>query len=149
MTSQAPAGWYTDPSGADGQRWWNGQSWSDSVAPVATQPAGSPAVPDTSMVDTVLPAANAPAMTSVHSYPVTQQTYQSRNAPASNRTAFITFAVVAVYLVIALETRLVVFGFLPLGLALRSNRQREPLAPFAIGAAVLSIGVAALRIFGH
>ena len=61
---------------------------------------------------------------------------------------FITFAVVAVYLVIAMESHLVVFGFLPLGLSFRSKRLGEPLAPFAIVQLVLSIGVAAIRIFG-
>ena len=29
---QPPAGWYADPTGHHGQRWWDGQSWSDHVA---------------------------------------------------------------------------------------------------------------------
>ena len=29
------AGWYPDPSGAGGQRWWDGTAWSENVAPAA------------------------------------------------------------------------------------------------------------------
>jgi len=29
----APAAWYPDPSGAPGQRWWDGQRWTDHVQP--------------------------------------------------------------------------------------------------------------------
>ena len=92
--------------------------------------------------------ANAPYASSV--YP-----YQPTRVPAGigvqsgNRLALITFAVVAVYLFIALESKIVIFGVLPLGLSLRSKRQGEPLAPFAIGAAVLAILVAAVRLLGH
>lgn len=25
----APSGWYPNPDGAGGQRWWNGETWSD------------------------------------------------------------------------------------------------------------------------
>lgn len=33
MTSTAPAGWYAHPSMADTQRYWDGQQWTDYVAP--------------------------------------------------------------------------------------------------------------------
>ncbi|MFJ6652881.1 DUF2510 domain-containing protein [Microbacterium sp. NPDC091313] len=44
--SQIPAGWYPDPDRADGQRWWNGMTWTDDrrggiAAP--TPPAAAPA----------------------------------------------------------------------------------------------------------
>jgi hypothetical protein len=42
-------GWYPDPDGVAGQRWWNGASWSDSsVTPppaVASAATATPAVP--------------------------------------------------------------------------------------------------------
>jgi hypothetical protein len=68
---------------------------------------------------------------------------------AVNRYALITMGVVALYIVIAVETRFVVIGILPLGLSLRSKRAGEPLAPIAIAAAVLAILVALVVVSGH
>lgn len=48
MTEQPPpppAGWYPDPSGAPGLRYWDGTAWTDQEAPsTATQPQPSPEV---------------------------------------------------------------------------------------------------------
>ncbi len=41
-----PAGWYPDPSGGDGQRWWDGSQWTENVhpeQPVAVEPEPEPA----------------------------------------------------------------------------------------------------------
>lgn len=146
MTSQAPAGWYPDPSGAPGQRWWDGAAWSTSVSPAVPQPVESAHVPDSRFGGTTLPATTA-GSPSPYVYPGAQQGMPA-GAGSGNRFALITFGVVALYIVIAMETRVVIFGFLPLMFSLRSRRQREPLAPLAIGAAVLAIAVAAIRIFG-
>lgn len=41
MTGQQPAaGWYPDPSGAGGQRYWDGQQWIDTPNPAAPKPQG-------------------------------------------------------------------------------------------------------------
>ncbi len=40
-----PAGWYSDPEGSGGQRYWNGESWTDHRAPDAEIPAAAPAAP--------------------------------------------------------------------------------------------------------
>jgi general stress protein CsbA len=38
-----PAGWYPDPAGSDGQRWWSGDAWTDHVhAPPAAEPDPQP-----------------------------------------------------------------------------------------------------------
>jgi Protein of unknown function (DUF2510) len=156
MTSVAPAGWYPDPSGAPGHRWWDGQAWSDATAPV-TQPAF--AMQSNVPVGTeigyatspqpVQPSQNAWQPSSANGYPVAQSRPAAATGWAVNRLALITIGVVALYIVIAVETRFVIFGFLPLALSLRSKRAGEPLAPFAIGAAMVSIALAAVLIFGH
>ena len=43
MTTPTPAGWYPDPDGSGGQRYWDGNSWTEHRAP-ATQPP-APAEP--------------------------------------------------------------------------------------------------------
>jgi hypothetical protein len=140
MTSQVPpAGWYADPSGAPGHRWWDGQAWSSHFAPAAPQPVAASAATQA-----------APIGTPGYGYAaVPQQQYRpTATQNTSNRFALITFAVVAVYVLIALETRVVIFGILPLGLSFRSKQAREPLAPFAIAAAIVAILLAAAKLFG-
>ena len=73
----------------------------------------------------------------------------ARSSSTANRYAFITFAIVALYLVIAFTSHIVVIGILPLGMSLRSKAANEPLAPIAIGAAVVAIVVAVLTLTGH
>jgi hypothetical protein len=52
--TQVMAGWYPDPSGAVGERWWDGQVWSEHRRPYPAPPiAGPPA--------TVQPRRNAAA----------------------------------------------------------------------------------------
>jgi membrane protease YdiL (CAAX protease family) len=44
MTEQTvlpPAGWYPDPWDGASQRYWDGQTWTSGVAPLAPQPAGA------------------------------------------------------------------------------------------------------------
>lgn len=52
--NNAPAGWYPDPSGAPGQRFWDGQQWTESFDPPReTVPPAPQAAPEPSA--TVLP----------------------------------------------------------------------------------------------
>ncbi len=41
-TPLPPAGWYSDPRGGGGQRWWNGVEWSTETRPAPAAPAGYP-----------------------------------------------------------------------------------------------------------
>lgn len=42
----APPGWYADPAGGPGQRWWDGYAWTESTAlPAAPPPPPAPAYP--------------------------------------------------------------------------------------------------------
>lgn len=70
-----PAGWYPDPTGAPGTRWWDGAAWSGHVRPVSVPaPAGYPgyaghpgyATPRPTAVARAQPAGPAPV---VYTYP--------------------------------------------------------------------------------
>ncbi|WP_347133336.1 DUF4352 domain-containing protein [Mycobacterium sp. DL] len=45
-TPQTPAGWYSDPDGSGGQRYWDGHAWTEHRAP-APQPPPPPPLPPT------------------------------------------------------------------------------------------------------
>jgi hypothetical protein len=66
-----------------------------------------------------------------------------------NRLSLIAGAVVAAYIVIALTSRIVLVGILPIVLSVRAMRHREPLAPFAVGAAIIAVIIAIAAITGH
>lgn len=48
MTDPVP-GWYPDPSGGDGHRWWDGQRWSDTTRPAVAPAAAPPSSPPTTV----------------------------------------------------------------------------------------------------
>lgn len=37
-TTQTPAGWYPDPAGGGGQRWWDGYQWATNALPAGMTP---------------------------------------------------------------------------------------------------------------
>jgi hypothetical protein len=57
-TYQRP-GWYPDPEGKPGERWWNGSTWSDWVRSAASAPAASS--PPASSSPSVIYSAGNPA----------------------------------------------------------------------------------------
>jgi Protein of unknown function (DUF2510) len=149
-TNPPPAGWYPDPSGAPGTRWWDGFSWSHhtqqpaafgSVA-TATGPAVTQPIPETYAMSPTHPVAPTYAMSP------TGWTSAPKPRPA-NQYALITLGVVALYLVVALSTGIVFIGVLPVLMSIRSLRHREPLAPVAIGAAIVSVVVAVAVLTHH
>lgn len=50
--STTPPGWYPDPSGQHGTRWWDGTGWTSHVGPANAQ-AQRPRIPDHVSTDTV------------------------------------------------------------------------------------------------
>src|SRR5690349_23884053 len=64
-TPPTPAGWYPDPDGTGGQRYWDGAAWTEHRSPAveAPQPASEPAAPSqpavseqpTAVVPTITP----------------------------------------------------------------------------------------------
>lgn len=169
MSGSAAPGWYADPHGVAAFRWWDGNTWTAAThpgqpaqaEPVYAQPAEPAAVQShPAFAQQALPAyAAAGYGQSVPGYSTPafaqplNQVLAANRAPASgwdrNRYAFITFGIVALYFFIAMSTRVVFFGILPLGMSIRSKRGNEPLAAFAIGAAVLSILVAFVALSHH
>jgi hypothetical protein len=150
MQPLPPAGWYPDPNGSADQRWWNGQSWTSDMSP-APAPVASAAVPVATGFATQ-PYATQPYAPQAHtSQPYAQSYAAATTAPSTrgNRYAFITFGIVALYILIAVMSHVVVLGILPLGMSLRSKQAREPLAPLAIVAAIVSIVVAVAALSGH
>ncbi|MDP9219178.1 MAG: hypothetical protein M3P23_01400 [Actinomycetota bacterium] len=63
-----------------------------------------------------------------------------------NSLSLTAIAVVAAYIVLALTTRVVLLGIFPVLLSVRATKRKESLAPLAVGAAVVAIGVAFLAL---
>jgi hypothetical protein len=162
MTQTPPPGWYTDPANGTGMRWWDGNAWSMHTQPVAPQPVGAQPVaqPVTApQAYGTAPATYPPA--SQFGTPTYGQTQPGAPAPytawqptpgrarSSNHYAFITFGVVALYLVLAAFAHIVFIGIVPILMSIRSFQAKESLAPVAIGAAVVSIVVSLTVLTGH
>jgi len=56
-TPAVPAGWYPDPAGGGGQRWWDGTQWSEHVQPPAAPAAPAEPAAAVAPVEPVAPAA--------------------------------------------------------------------------------------------
>jgi hypothetical protein len=93
-------------------------------------------------------AASYPAYGSSQYVPPAAVTSHAGTSQSPNRYALITFGIVALYLLLAVTTRIVFIGVLPVLMSIRSKSANEPLAPFAIGAAVLSI-IVAFAVLSH
>ncbi|WIB60896.1 DUF2510 domain-containing protein [Curtobacterium sp. MCLR17_007] len=52
MSSVTPPGWYPDPSGRYGTRWWDGTQWTQQLGPPLSQ-IPRPRIADTTRTDTV------------------------------------------------------------------------------------------------
>lgn len=77
-----PPGWYPDPAGSPGQRWWNGTTWSESTQPVpAPSPYGA-AQPYTPMQSHAQPFASAQPYGAGQQYGGGQQSYYGQGLKA-------------------------------------------------------------------
>ena len=123
MTSPPP-GWYPDPAGTGGTRWWDGVTWADHVT--RALPSGPTVVQQT-------PYAGSPMGNVVG--PGVPVRPQPRTWLERNRASLAVLGLVALYLVTLRTVHVVVLGVLPAVLAVRAVREREPLA---VPAAVLA-----------
>jgi hypothetical protein len=153
LSGSATPGWYADPSGAAPFRWWDGQTWTSAthdgqpvqeVQPVAVAQPSYATQPSYPMQTSYPMQPSYPMQTSYPAQPFNQVLAQpmTQTGWERNRYAFITFGIVAFYLFVAMTTRVVFFGIFPVVMSFRSKGRGEPLALFAIGAAVLSVMVA-------
>lgn len=137
-----PAGWYPDPAGSGGQRWWNGSTWGDQVQP-APQPVAQPAQQW---------GAGAPAQQPQWGTGTAPQWGpQPPAAPQSfakaNSTS-IAAIVVSLLLVVLLATaHIVVLAVLPLFLAISAVQRKEQLAWPAAGITAAVLIFAAINFF--
>jgi hypothetical protein len=118
-TNTIPPGWHPDPGNPNGGvRWWDGTAWTA----------------HTQQSPTAVPYATG-------IYGQTQASFAKRNSKSLTA-----IGVVALYIVIALSTRVVFIGVLPVLMAVRATKRKEQLAPVAIVAAVIAVAVALLAI---
>lgn len=150
-TNTAPAGWHPDPAAPGTQlRWWDGVRWTEHVHPQVQQPVPRSVSP---AWDNTPPWEQQASQQSSVWQPSPgwdhQPAPQNLTFVQQNRLSLIAGAVVAAYIVIALTSRIVLVGILPIVLSVRAMRRREPLAPFAVGAAIIAVIIAIAAITGH
>ncbi len=147
--SVAPPGWNPDPNHAAGaMRPEDGSRWTETVLQAVPEPqfdeagaASAQAAPQFVAYDP--PAAAAGAVQFVAA-PVAQRTLIQRNL-----TTFTAILVVALYLVLATTTGIVLIGIFPAVLAFRALQRREPLAVVAVASAAVAIIFSFTVLTGH
>jgi Protein of unknown function (DUF2510) len=136
--STAPAGWHPDPSNPTGAlRWWDGSAWTAHTHPAVAAP------PPAAQYGAPPPAWAAGHSAVATGYaPIGQG--QQLSFAKRNSLSLIAAGVVALYVVVALTTGIVFLGIFPVILSVRAIGRKEPLAPVAIIAAIVAVGVAFL-----
>lgn len=137
------AAWYPDPystpgvPGAPGTllRWWDGTQWTGHTTP-AVPPSGY-----VGMGGSVGYGSSSQMAGGVGSMMPTGIGFEpvQRSFISKNSRSFVTFVVVAIYILIAVLTHVVVIGILPVLQSIRAVQRREPLAALAVIAAVISV----------
>jgi hypothetical protein len=132
----APAGWHPDPSNPAGAlRWWDGSAWTAHTHPAVAAP------PPVAQYGAPPPAWTANPTTVATRYAPVGQGQQVSFAK-QNSLSLTAAGVVALYVVLALTTGVVLLGIFPVILSVRAIGRKEPLAPIAVVAAIVAIAVA-------
>ena len=63
-----------------------------------------------------------------------------------NSVSLIAIGVVALYILLAVSTHIVLLGIFPVLMSVRAIKRREALAPFAVIAALVAVGVAIIAL---
>lgn len=158
MPNSPAAGWYADPNGGPGLRYWDGGGWTDATQP-APVAAGYPA-PGSASATPGYPAATPGYPAATPGYPSSTQGYApgtpgspagspfpggpQANRPAAgfaarNRFFLITAAICGVYALVATFSNFALFGVLPALYTFQSFKAKEPLAGVALAVTVVTI----------
>lgn len=152
-TNAAPPGWHPDPSNPGGAlRWWDGSAWTThthQAAPNALQAVATVAFALPTQAGAPAPARPWPGggATIVPNYGGASyggSAYASANVSFAqrNRHSLTAIGVVALYVLLAMTTRFVLIGIVPVMLSIRAIKAKETLAPAAVAAAVVAVVVA-------
>jgi hypothetical protein len=139
-TNAAPPGWHPDPSNpAGGLRWWDGMTWTQHTQQPPTTvaaPYGSATAPYGSNGSVAAPYGSvAPA------YAPANLSFAHRNS-----LSLIAIGVVVIYILLAVSTHVVLLGIFPVLMSVRATKRREALAPVAVVAALVAVGVAIITL---
>ncbi|WP_369139216.1 DUF2510 domain-containing protein [Modestobacter versicolor] len=126
----SPAGWYPDPAGSGGTRWWDGTSWGEHVQPAVQPVASAPPWDATRPADQQWGAGSAQPWAGTPE-PAAPQTFLKRNT-----SSLAALALVVVCVLIAVTTDYIVFAFIPAIVAITAVQKKEPLAWPALGIGV-------------
>jgi hypothetical protein len=146
-------------------RWWDGTSWTEHTqqpgpaatygtpahgTPTYTAPTyGTPtyATPTYATPTYATPTyATPPYATPAYGPMGSHAQPQRLSFGKQNSLSLTTIGVVALYIVIAVSTRVVILGILPVMLSIRAVNRKEALAPIAVVAAIVAVGIAVLAL---
>jgi len=147
--SVAPPGWSPDSNHAAGaMRPEDDSRWSEHVHQLVPEPqfggAGAASAGTGTQFAAFDPPAAATGAVQFAAAPVAQRTLIQRNS-----TTFTAILVVALYLVLATTTGIVLIGIFPAMLAFRALHRREPLAVIAVASAAVAIVFSFTVLTGH
>jgi hypothetical protein len=141
VTTPAP-GWYPDPAQPDGTRWWDGQAWTEHVAAAPAPQPQTWGAPQPAVAQQPWAATGQPWSGPGQRWGATGQPWGSPPAQRSwlrrNALSLSTIGVVVLYLLLLAAAHVAVLGILPIVLAVRALRGKEPMAIPATVLAVLA-----------
>jgi len=130
--SNAPAGWYPDPTAPGTQRWWDGQQWAPPSPPTVTNPGYSNGQPP-------FGSRGGWAGRSSGGWAQGGGRGWGGRPIGRNHFSFLTLGVAGAYLLLGLTTHIILLGIFPIFMSVRAVRRKEPLAPLAVAGAILVV----------